>query len=322
MEQHNAATQVRNQSVDTFRLLAALSVIILHLDYSNLPREFGVGIRLLSRWAIPFFFIVSGYFFASRNPEGKRLNVQAVVERLLWIFLLWNIIYAPVVIDQHDVTTLLKRLFSLAFLYFGDFVHLWFVPALFSSYLFVAFCHNSGLRRGLPVFSALFIVLALISTSYSVSIKPWFSFEFDFTYWMSIPFLYLGFHFFRRGHPSWWMSAILIVGGAGLQILEARFLYDEYAVSAYDHEFLVGTIPFAIGMAGLALNDLRWSRYPVLSNWGRDYSLGITPSLAGHPVWQAAMPLSILALCLAILGGIRRYLPGLFAFLNGRQRPA
>jgi peptidoglycan/LPS O-acetylase OafA/YrhL len=136
------------------------------------------------------------------------------------------------------------------------------------------------------------------------------------------------------------MSAILIVGGAGLQILEARFLYDEYAVSAYDHEFLVGTIPFAIGMAGLALNDLRWSRYPVLSNWGRDYSLGIylvhplviyvfanavagiTPSLAVHPVWQAAMPLSILALCLAILGGIRRYLPGLFAFLNGRQRPA
>jgi peptidoglycan/LPS O-acetylase OafA/YrhL len=136
------------------------------------------------------------------------------------------------------------------------------------------------------------------------------------------------------------MSVILIVLGVVLQIFEARFLYDRYAVSAYDHEFLFGTIPFAIGMAGLALNDLKWTRYPIFSNWGRDYSLGIylihplviyisakgvswiMPALGDNPIWQGGLPLLVLALCLLILGVMRRFLPTWFDFLYGRHRPA
>ena len=87
MTNSSTATSARNQSVDTFRLLAALGVVILHVEYPNVPNEIAIGLRLMSRWAIPFFFLISGYFLAANNTKSSRLNVQPAVERLIWIFL-------------------------------------------------------------------------------------------------------------------------------------------------------------------------------------------------------------------------------------------
>ena len=53
--------RIRNLTVDSLRLLATLEVIILHLTFTGLPVAATVLIRLQARWAVPFFFIVSGY---------------------------------------------------------------------------------------------------------------------------------------------------------------------------------------------------------------------------------------------------------------------
>jgi len=336
----NAAGAVpsRNQSVDAFRLLAALSVIILHVEYPNLPSAIPIGLRLMSRWAIPFFFIISGYFLANPGVTSKRLNVQSAVERLIWVFLVWSFIYAWVVIYQYDLAMSIKRIVSPYFIYFGNFVHLWFIPSLIFGYLMIAFCLNFNLRGLLIVLSILAIVSALLAGPYSIvdlKLPP------DMTtasVWLSIPFLYIGSVLRRRGPPPWWVAVLLIVFGAALQIFEARFLYDKFGSSPYEHEFLIGTLPFGIGMAALALNDLKFLQQSVLSRWGREYSLAIYlvhPLIAitlfafigriwaavlANPVWQLMAPLVILGLSIGAFSLLNRFFPAGFRFLLGRKQ--
>lgn len=58
----------RDAGIDGLKLLAALAVIAVHVgDYRPLHDDVGDYIRLLSRWAVPFFFIISGYYMGSRT---------------------------------------------------------------------------------------------------------------------------------------------------------------------------------------------------------------------------------------------------------------
>jgi surface polysaccharide O-acyltransferase-like enzyme len=328
-------TTARNQSVDSFRLLAALCVVILHVSFSNTPREFAVGLRLMTRWAIPFFFILSGYFLAMRHSKTGQLNVLPAVERLIWMFLLWVLIYSPFFVMQHDLTALFKLITAPAFIYFGLFTHLWFLPSLLFGYLFVSFCYHYNVKILLPIVSGICIIMGLISGAYNI-----FDFGFPLDYeiarnWLSIPFLYIGFLLFQKGRPNGWVSVLLIIFGAGLQVFEARFLYNQFQFSAYSHQFLIGTIPFAIGIAALALNELKFLQHPILSRWGSEYSFGIylihpaviftvSPLISGFAfkktaAWQILFPVLILCLSLAVLNLIHRYLPKGFNILFGAR---
>jgi hypothetical protein len=177
--------------------------------------------------------------------------------------------------------------------------------------------------------------MGLISDAYNI-----FNLGFPLDYgiartWLSIPFLYIGFLLFQKGHPNWRVSILLIIFGAGLQVFEAKLLYDQFQFSAYQHQFLIGTIPFAVGMTGLALNDLKFLGHPLLGKWGSEYSLGIylihpamifiisplilrfTPSLGKLVAWQISFPVVMLFISLAVLNLIQRYLPKGFYVLFG-----
>ncbi len=333
----------RNSSVDVFRLLAALCVVILHVSFESVPRDLATGLRLMSRWAIPFFFMVSGYFLAERYARTGSANIQAKTDRLLWLFLVWVVLYAPFVVWHHDLETLFKLTTAPAFIYFGFYSHLWYLPSLFFGSLFVTFCMRHA-KPLLPVISIISIGMALISGAYNI-----FDVGFRLDYevartWLSIPFLYAGMLLFEKGKPAAWVSIALVLGGAASQIFEARWLYQQYNFSAFEHQFLIGTIPFAIGMTGLAFRSWKFFQHPLLSKWGAEYSLGvylihpavlftviaglqfIFPALARSVIWQTALPLTVMAIALAFLIMLRHFAPAAYRFIFGahiaRQTPS
>lgn len=85
-------TRERNQSIELCRLVAAIAVVFLHVP---LPDPIGGWIGCMARFAVPFFFLVSGYFsFARDSAWAKRrlwqvlkLNVYATLPFLLWKYL-------------------------------------------------------------------------------------------------------------------------------------------------------------------------------------------------------------------------------------------
>lgn len=82
-------THNRMQSVECFRLLASMLVVFIHCEGSG---EFGSIMNCLARVAVPFFFIVSGYFLYEANEKTVRkrfwsvlkLNVIAHILYILW----------------------------------------------------------------------------------------------------------------------------------------------------------------------------------------------------------------------------------------------
>lgn len=74
-------TTSRNQTLELFKLIAAFFVVVIHVPF---PGEFGNLMSCLSRFAVPLFFAVSGYFSfgAGSGKVAKRLG------HILWLNLL------------------------------------------------------------------------------------------------------------------------------------------------------------------------------------------------------------------------------------------
>jgi surface polysaccharide O-acyltransferase-like enzyme len=138
----------RIQSVDAFRVLAIAAVIALHTAPHTGPDA--VGLRFdartlcdqLERFAVPLFFILSGYFWAGRCRDGAACWTAglALARRVFVLFVAWSVIYFLVAAATAAWSTgSLTAGFRAAarplpglptLLLQGTKVHLWFLPAL------------------------------------------------------------------------------------------------------------------------------------------------------------------------------------------------
>lgn len=326
----------RNLSIDTLRLLASLEVIALHVNYDNLPAVVAVVIRLQARWAVPYFFMISGYFLARRLANPERSDARPSIYRFIWLFVLWSLIYVPQVISEHGVKEVFRRLLFPSVVYIGEYFHLWFPSSLIFGFVLLLFIFHYRLERWLPLICLGIMVHILLAGSYNKVFDLKFPFDFVIArHWVSIPALALGAWLFRRGPLNRWLALGLAAGGLGLQALEAWYLQARFGISPYDHEILIGTLPFALGIASLGVSGLRVLESPVLSAWGKEYSLGIylahilviflagesmrvaLPSLDHLALWDVLRPFMILLLCIGLLAALRRWLRPFFSFLMG-----
>lgn len=85
-----------------------------------------VAVDILSRCAVPFFFITSGYYF--RPDRGVWSNLQRTVVRIAPIYIVWYVFFVAAAVffpgklpDHWRILTLVDG---------GPGFHLWFLPAL------------------------------------------------------------------------------------------------------------------------------------------------------------------------------------------------
>jgi len=131
------ARLIQSQALDWLRFPLAVLVIFIHthsplVGYAEstgdaVPLQFYMLLRPLARFAFPTFFIISGYFFAKGcGKQGLRYDaffaskLRRRVRTLLVPFLLWNTLFALIVVARkwlaHDFTGLP----SLAGIYWGN----------------------------------------------------------------------------------------------------------------------------------------------------------------------------------------------------------
>jgi len=328
----------RNLTVDSLRLLASLEVIALHVTFDSLPSQVAIAIRLQARWAVPFFFIVGGYFLASRLTDPRRADVRPSIHRLIWIFLIWSLVFVPLVLYQNGIKEVFRRLLFPSVVYIGEYFHLWFPSSMIFGFVLLLFIFHYRLEKWLPLISAGILIHIFLAGSYNKVFDLKFPFDFVIArHWVSIPALALGVWLFRRGPLNQWLALALLMIGLGLQAVEAWYLQTRFDVPAYDHEILLGTLPFALGIASLGLRGLKFLELPFLSRWGRDYSLGIylshplvafgvakivlftAPSLDHSVAWEILLPFVILMACIGLFAALQRWLPAVFRFLMGNH---
>lgn len=162
-------------AVDAARLFFCVCIVFLHSGaYHLVPGEWYV-LHCLLRLAVPFFFVVTGYFWGAGIYEKKRDMKEALVKfekRMLYpyiVFSIPNIIVAAIELHMQGETPVwifLKICRSVIFYPFGAFWYIWAciiaVPLLF------LFLKKSRLRTALILGFLLYAVALLMNSYYFV----------------------------------------------------------------------------------------------------------------------------------------------------------
>lgn len=140
-------------SIDALKVIASLLVICIHTNpfyYIN-PSLALIIKDIIARTAVPFFFITSGYFFSLKLEKTDNAK-KALLHRIYWlmrIYLLWSLIYwvyefINIFSNGSTFRINLKTilLFFRDFFILGNFIHLWFLPSLIISTIFIALYHK------------------------------------------------------------------------------------------------------------------------------------------------------------------------------------
>ena len=236
----------RNGALDALRVFSLLGVVTLHVAGGGFADAKPLGFVLdeLSRFAVPVFFILSGWFWKPDATATPLRFAGALAWRILPAFLLWLALYAirdfvsyPAHLADLDGWRLVEWLWT-----GGPGFHLWFLPALVVGSLLVLV----GLRwLGTPLTAMLALVLFVIGCVMGA-------------YTDLVPELRFSLKWYRNG--ILFAPAFLVIG-----VLMHRHAADLLRIPL---SVLLGVLVVP-GIAQLAEGYLIVGHYPM----GHDYSL-------------------------------------------------
>lgn len=189
----------RNYCIDFLKGIACICVVFMHCEF---PGKFGILVQCISRFCVPFFFMVSGFFayreetqYICSPPQYRKILhiLKITIFASLFYFvieIIKNLLFATT-IDFSKSSVLYWILFNKTFVIPSP---LWFLFALLYVYIFYAFVQKLNLYKfayiSIPILIFGYIVLAqgmhLIGKNIPNMIYKNFLFE--------------GFPFFMLGH--------------------------------------------------------------------------------------------------------------------------
>ncbi len=143
--------------LDVLRIIAAICVVAIHsfMEYQNFTDAY--TIRILTRWAVPFFFMVTGYFLKEDFRGFARFWFRILCE-----YVLWTVIYALLChIDIWNIRNFLSALRS------GIIMPFWYFPTLLICVAFVwALIRTIKDHRIILGMCAVLFIMALMGHTY------------------------------------------------------------------------------------------------------------------------------------------------------------
>lgn len=264
----------RNYALDLLRAIGALAVVTQHMHYDGLPNWATDALFLCARWAVPFFFLASGYFFEKGSRQHLDRQFLKTLKGLLNICVVANLFYFFLAVQTKYYS--LSDLLSVKTLLLGDYIHLWFLGSLIFAYLVLWLILSTNQSRLLPMAALLTGAFALLAGPYSVFTR--FGIEGDFArFLLSIPFLFTGFLFSRHklAHRLGKAGSIaLATAGLLLQFLEAHFIAGQNSDLRNSPEIFLGTFGLSVGLFAFSFH-VNMAKDNILSVIGRNYSLTI-----------------------------------------------
>lgn len=289
----------RIKSVDLFRLLAIVAVMAIHTQPfapDDLGKDFHPGqagwvINQLARFAVPFFFIISGYFWALKQAGTGQPAVAsfAMARRIGVILLAWSLIYllpfdvitmaqmgpsGPLKVAYWNASSLLRD--PLLVLSKSTKPHLWFLIALLWSLAIAAVFSMAGRFKTLWAFAVALFVISLLGKAYSESPFGWSSpYDLRNGPFFGTIFFVTGALLTKANADATWLfkGAFVLVVGIILQAGETWWLWRQYGSFPFP-DFTVGTFFMGLGVSMAALSNHRWLQSERLSAIGK-YTLGI-----------------------------------------------
>lgn len=310
---------LRRQGVDSFRVYSIFMIAWAHIQlFGNLSREWPLAkvaeltVTMGARFTMPFFFILAGYFTGGKivREPSKALSIAgAYTKRLATIFLFWSFIYA---LEQPQTFLRLVQEQPVKLMLEGPRPHLWFLVSLILTvWLFVLWPFRKS-HKSFLLLGGFLYVIGLLGGPYKLA--P-IGFDIHFNTRNAVFFSTLFFAIgvmFRDRMPQVNRRMVIGITLVGLVIfsLEAVYLRMQWGLSPSYQDYLLGTIPFGVGVSLFVLSQPDSSLDRLVGPCGR-YMVGVfachllfldllAPFGSSVPplVWQVVFPLLVFSLSL------------------------
>ena len=153
----------QNQGIQQFRMIAAAMVVAIHtFPFQNLAPFLDTFITLtLFRVAVPFFFMISGFYvlgpLAKQQSYRSRFNVQRFVKKQSKLYGWIILAYLPLSFYNGTFSLKINFIQSLKLIFFeGTLYHLWYFPAVILGVILVGLSLNYW-----PIQRVLFLTFGL-----------------------------------------------------------------------------------------------------------------------------------------------------------------
>ncbi len=287
-------------SIELGRVIAIFAILAMHcqmfLSYwlVNETPWFGYVFNQATRFAVPLFFLISGYLIQPKLATDPLKTLQAYCTPLIRIFIVWSIIC---LLMPFNLGTVMEQGYlaerqgywgylastPVNSLLEGGLVHLWFIPALIIAALIAATCYQlKAAPLLLPLGAALYIYGVLAGSYVGITEldAPFFTRNGPF---FSTLLFAVGI-FIREKKLTITCQYALSIAGLGMAIhfAEAYFL-TTHGQAFNANDYLFGTLVWGVGIFFYLLAKPRLGA-----------NLGIT-KLAKYvlPIYVAHLPMII-----------------------------
>ncbi len=313
----------RITGVDTFRVIAVIAVIIIHTTpfesaQSAIGQHFDAATILnqISRFAVPLFFVLSGYFWANKfNQDQQAMKVTInMVKRIIVLFIAWSIVYllptniiesfsfgiaGPIKVTYWKLLNTIENPFDLFFQ--GTKVHLWFLMSLISSLLICGIAFHLRIKNITIIVGIGLFLIGIAGKSYTdTSIGFSTSFNLRNGPFFSLVFFTTG-YFIQRNQKTFnhlQTGFVLVILGYVIQFSELYFLNKVYGTSMLQ-DYVLGTYLLGVGVALIALSPIHILNNQPISSMGQkvlgifathyifiDFLTPFDNVLSGNPIWD------------------------------------
>lgn len=230
------------------------------------PEPTGI-VRLISGFAIPAFFILSGYYVLDNKREERLAKTLRKIKRtalcaafVLLFYLALNI--ALVFLFQLKVEITKRMVFEFLVLNIwplpiGD--NFWFIQAMLYAYIVIFIADKLKLLRFYKIFLVILLLIMLVTGEFAGAIRfSIFGYPFIPGNWLTraLPYILIG-RFLREKKKSlmkveFWKYLIAFVVGGGLSLIEAQGLSILGVMNYQGH--MIGFGIMAVAVCGLAIS--------------------------------------------------------------------
>lgn len=277
---------MKNKSLYVLEAIACICLVFIHCRF---PGNLGLAIDYFARFAVPLFFMVSGYFSYSANKDKvkkkifKQLSLFIISMSLYFIYM--NALYY-LTIEDYSILTNIGKIFSLKnILEFGLFnytsaiiSHLWFIAALICCYIFRYVTINTEKEKTYKFIPFVLLITYIVQVyllvivaqgNLKIFVRNWFA--------IGIPFFILGYNLnhYKEKIKNIKNNKLIICSILSICVIFIEKLILNKIGENVLLELYLGNILFVVSMFILAINNPNPLNFKFLSNLGECYSLNI-----------------------------------------------
>ncbi len=229
----------RTLSFDLMRVVAIFAIVLLHFTPDTNYPALNFILHISTRWAVPFFFALSGYFYAviyfEKNESYTHLIAKQIHKIFLYAILGTLLTNASPIVNAHDknpviaIGTFIKQTYyTLMNFEIGSGV-LWFLQALLLAYI-ILYCYLDFFGpRFLSIVTILLLIISGLGQNHD-AYAPFLPFKFPTAtrnaLYMGFPYLSLGFLTYRiKANIKPHVLAATVLASFMLMLIEPITLY-------------------------------------------------------------------------------------------------